>query len=468
MATNGNIRALLVNVGPSSHSHPFRSQPLGLMYIAAYAERELPGVQVEILDLRVCDTPLQDLGRIALERGVDVVGLSAPSVNAAMLQEAAAAVRSAAPGLLIVAGGPHPTCHPQDTLAGGNIDIAVCGEGEVPFVSILRARQEGRPPEGIPSTMTRSMDGPLPAAALPEPDALPFPAWDKIDIDRYAQYAGFSILGRRRYMGLFTSRACPYKCIYCHNIFGKKFRARSAQNVLAEIRMLHEKYGIDDFEILDDIFNLRRDRVAEICRGLIENGPRVQLSFPNGLRADLLDDELLELMKAAGTTYMSFAIETASPRLQRMIKKNLNIAKAERAIRKAASLGIFTNSWFMVGFPTETEEELRSTISFAVQLPLDTAHFHKVTPFAGTELFGLLDSDVVESFGDHPEVRTYEDRSFNLSTVPNGRFRRIVYGAFLRFYLNPFRMLQMLRHHPSPTRLFRFAGFAFQRLVLHA
>lgn len=456
------IKALLVNVGPSSKRQPFRSQPLGLMYLAAYAERELPGAEVDILDLRVSRTRPEDLGRIALEKGAQVVGLSAPSIYAGMLKESATAVRRSAPGVLIVAGGPHPSADPRDTLASGDIDIAVCGEGEQAFVDILRARLAGAALTGIPSTMTSGMDAPLPPGTLPDPDSLPFPAWDKVDVAGYARYTGFTFLGQRRYMGLFTSRACPYGCTYCHNIFGRKFRARSAASVLAEIRTVHERYGIADFEVLDDIFNLRRERVVEICQGLLQDGPKVQISFPNGLRSDLLDDELLELMRAAGTTYISFAIETASPRLQREIKKNLKVAKAENAIRKAASLGILTNGYFMLGFPTETEEEMRSTISLAIRLPLDMAHFHKVTPFVGTDLADSLGAAMPQSFNESPEVRSYEDRSFNLSAVPNDRFRRILVGAFVKFYVNPGRLLGIFRHHPSPIRLLRLVGFAFR------
>lgn len=468
MRTGTEIKVLLANVGPNDEKHPFRSQPIGLMYLAAYAERELPGVAVDIVDLRVSRTQPQDLGRIAAERGADVVGLRAPSVCAGMLQQAAAAVRSALPNALILAGGPHATCHPGDVLGSGNVDVAVCGEGELPFVAILRERLAGRPIRNIPSTMTAGMAAPLPATELPDPDALPFPAWDKIDMDAYARYSGFSILGRRRYMALFTSRACPYQCTYCHNIFGKRFRARRATSVLAEIRTLHERYGIADFEVLDDIFNLRRERVVEICRGLIDEGPRVQLSFPNGVRADLLDDDLLELMRAAGTTYISFAIETASARLQKRIKKNLDLEKTAHAIRKAASLGIFTNGWFMLGFPTEEEDELRATISFAVDLPLDTAHFLKVTPFAGTDLFDSLGEEAAAAFGEHPEVRSYHDRTFNLSNVPNDRFQRLVRGALRRFYASPRRWLRILRHHPAPTRLLGFGGVVARRVLLHA
>ncbi len=460
------FKTLLVHVGPNTGSYLFRSHPLGLMYLSSYVEREIPGVETEILDLKVSEHNVDDLGRIADERGAKVVGLSALTVHAGYMDRAARAVRSAMSDTLIITGGPHATCFPREVLKNNDIDAVVQGEGEQAFAEILRSRMENRGLEGIPSVVTRKTDE-LPCRDMIEDlSALPFPAWHKIDLDAYSRYSSFCILGHRRYMCIFTSRACPYRCIYCHNIFGHRFRPRSAESVLDEIRTLYDRYNIRDFDVLDDVFNLNRERVVSICESLIKDGPKIQFSFPNGLRSDLLDDELLELLREAGVTYISFAIETASPRLQTYIHKNLDIMKAERAIRKAAKLGILCNGFFMVGFPTETEHELRSTISFAVRSPLDTAHFLKVTPFEGTELYNCLDPAVIETLKEHPERLRYEDRTFNLSEVPNGIFKRIVRGAFMRFYLNPFRAFGLLRHHPAPLRLISFIKVALLRIFI--
>jgi anaerobic magnesium-protoporphyrin IX monomethyl ester cyclase len=461
-----NINILLAQVGPNSGAYLFRAHPLGQMYLAAYVERELPGVEVKALDLKVAPERIEDLGRIARDCGAAVVGLHAMSVHADMLYRAAAIVKSENPGTVILAGGPHATCFPKQTLATGNFDAVVQGEGEIGLTEILKSLRDGRPLDGIPSVVTTRTGEPPPRAVVENLDALPFPAWHKIDLEAYWRYSSFSILGVRRYMSIFSSRACPYGCIYCHNIFGKKFRARSAENVLSEIRTLDEKYGVRDFDVLDDVFNLKRERVVAICRSLIDNSPKVRLAFPNGLRSDLLDDDLLELMREAGTTYISFAIETASPRLQKLIKKDLDLGKVARAIRKGAKLGIFCNAFVMVGFPTETERELSESIRFAVQSPLDTIHLLKVTPFKGTPLYEMINERTREFIAGRPDKFQYEDRSFNLSEVPNRRFKRIVRAAFLRFYLNPFRAIGIIRHHPDPKQILKFIHVAIWRIFI--
>src|SRR5262249_24177093 len=150
-------------------------------------------------------------------------------------------------------------------------------------------------------------------------DRLPIPDYSAVAIDRYCRFLNYGY--NRRPMGiLFTSRGCPFHCTYCHEVFGKGLRARSAKVVHAEISYLHDTYGIKDFSIVDDNFTVRRPRVEEFTRLLIEHGPKVNLYFPNGIRADSLTPALLEQMRQAGTIYVTYSLETASARLQKLVK----------------------------------------------------------------------------------------------------------------------------------------------------
>ncbi|MBK7259204.1 MAG: radical SAM protein [Ignavibacteriae bacterium] len=162
-----------------------------------------------------------------------------------------------------------------------------------------------------------------------------------------------------------TTRGCPYRCAYCHNILGKTFRVRSPEHVMREIRMIHDTYGITDFQVIDDIFNLDMDRAKKICDLIVGSRLPLTLSFPNAIRSDRVDEELIDKMAAAGTKFISIAIETASPRLQRLIRKNLDLDRAFKAIDTITRVGIVTRGFFMIGFPTETEDEARQTIEYA-------------------------------------------------------------------------------------------------------
>ncbi len=461
------MKVFVAHCGPNKSEYKFHSPPIGLMYLAAYLEREFPGITIELMDMKVSSGGPEEVADRASEFDPDIIGLGAMTVHAPQLNKTAECVRKRLPDPLIVAGGPHATCFAGKVLDHTNaFDAAVLGEGEKALANIVRAYSNGGSIDDINAVATRKHLDFSERDIIDNLDDLPFPAWDKIDITEYFKYPSFTILGKRKYMALFTSRACPYHCIYCHNIFGNKFRPRSPDSVIEEITILVERYGIRDFDILDDVFNLNKARAAQICNRIIEAGLDIQLAFPNGLRSDLLDEEMITLLRRAGTTYISFAIETASPRLQKLIRKNLKLERAANSIRIANKLGILCNGFFMLGFPTETEDELKMTIDFATTSKLDVAHFLKVTPFEGTQLYDLVDDETRKVFEDHPEYLNYEDRTFNLSEVPGPRFRRIFRSALMKFYLNPIRILRIFAHHPHWTNLIQFIPTALKRVFI--
>jgi radical SAM superfamily enzyme YgiQ (UPF0313 family) len=464
-------RILLVQAGVTSALYPFRSHPLGLMMLAACVRRDIPETHIRIIDMKVERITPQGVAREARNGGFGLVGVGAFSLHADIQAETARAVRDAAPGAVLVAGGPHATCHPERVLRQAPFDAAISGEGEISFTVLVRKLREDMGCNGLAGLPGISVlrDGEFIAGEPPtaaEPDTLPRPAWDLINLRAYERSSSFSILGRRRYMSLFTSRGCPFHCIYCHRIFGKSFRPRSAQSVVEEIRELADRYGITDFDILDDAFNLDRARVHAICEALLKLPRPVTVAFPNGLRSDLLDDETLKLMRRAGTIYISFAVESASPRMQKLMRKNLDLEKAERAIRTAARLGIFCNGFFMLGFPGETRQEMERTVRFATRSPLHTAHFLKVTPFEGTELFGMMPECERARAAAMTGAMKYYDRSFNLSDVDNKQFMRIMSRAHRRFYVNPARLLRLVSAHPFKRNVASFAAFAARRILL--
>ncbi|MBK7975843.1 MAG: radical SAM protein [Deltaproteobacteria bacterium] len=283
-------------------------------------------------------------------------------------------------------------------------------------------------------------------------DALPWPAWDLVDIEGYAARPCMSTLPKRRYMTLFTSRACPYRCNYCHDVFGKVFRARSPENVVAEIEEISRRYGITEFECVDDIVNIDNRRAERICDLSIERGLEIGITFPNGLRADRLPRALLEKLRRAGTRTISFAVESASERIQKETQKKMNLQRLAQAVRDANELGILCTGFFMLGFPGETREELQSTVNFALSIPLHTAHFFIVTPFQGTPLSERYSSEVRRHAGSF-ETFHYILGSTNLSAVSDQELYRIQRTAWLRFYLQPRRMWQLLRSYPEKRGL---------------
>jgi len=404
------VRTSLDEVWPSvEHS-------LGLMYLAATARQRF-GSSVEVriwTQVSKPDSEATEQERVLeqLEEFVpDVVGIRALSIGKDALKSTARTVKTWGPDCVLLAGGPHATDAPEQVLDDTPVDCVAIGEGEETFVDILTALKTGGPLAGIPGTVTRTEDGVVRGPLRPliaELDAIPRPDYSLIDLEAFNnRYLTFTSKITQKHGNLLTTRGCPYRCMYCHNILGKSFRCRSPESVIGEVLWLHETYGITDFQIVDDIFNLDKARAKAICDGIAGLGLDLTFSFPNGVRGDVMDEELLDKMARMGTKFMSYAIETASPRLQRLIRKNLRLERIARAIEYTTQIGIVTRGFFMLGFPTETYEEARMTVDFARDSSLCGATFFTVVYFPGTELYKLAVSLGYFKEGDAEVRRDY-------------------------------------------------------------
>ena len=430
--------------------------PLGLLSLAAYLRAR--GDEVRALDLRFCAPG--DLATAVRELRPALVGISALTSEARGAARAASEVRQAAPDTPVVLGGPHATGFWEEALEDPALDVCALGEGEETLAELVDlAASEGphwRDPTllaRIPGLAYRDPESGRPVRTAPRPpiqelDALPFPAWDLLDMASYWKLPSMSSLGIRPYMPLFTSRGCPYRCVYCHEVFGKTFRARSPERVVEEIRLIRERYGVSDLEVVDDVANLHAGRFDAILTALLEQGLRSRISFPNGVRADLLRESSVALLDEVGAGEVSLAIETASARLQEVIGKNLDLDRAAAAIEALARRRVMTRGFFMLGLPTEDEQELRATIDFACRSPLHLALFFTVNPFKGTRLFELLQRSGKLDGPVESSAYQYFGGDFNGSEVPDRRFRWLYRMAYYRFYGDPGRVLRILRDRP--------------------
>lgn len=137
------------------------------------------------------------------------------------------------------------------------------------------------------------------------------------------------------------------------------------------MKLLYDRYRVQEFMIEDDIFNFDMDRAKRICDMIVEEGMQVGLQFGNGVRLERLDEELIRKLAAAGTHHMAIAIESASPRLQKLMRKNLKLHMVKDVVNWSRKHKINTLGFFMIGFPTETIEEMNMTIRFACETNLD-------------------------------------------------------------------------------------------------
>ncbi|MBW2534929.1 MAG: cobalamin-dependent protein, partial [Deltaproteobacteria bacterium] len=305
-------RLLLVRTNPwKPRTGPY--PPLGCLHLASAVRAWLdPGIEIRLADMAAARMGFADLERLYKEFKPDVVGLSSLSHEHADLLEAARLARGALPEALIVAGGPHATMFHDVLAPEPDLDAIVRGEGERTFVELLEAWADGRDLAGVAGLSLWRDGGLVETGERPfeaDLDALPPAAWDLLDIPAYARGTNMNgILAASPYMPVMTTRACPYRCVYCHRLFGTKFRTRSVTAVLDELELLRDRYGVREVHFVDDCFNLRRQRALDICRGMVDRRLGYKIAFPNGVRGDRMDEELIVALEAAGAYMITFAV----------------------------------------------------------------------------------------------------------------------------------------------------------------
>ena len=439
---------------------PSAAPPLGLMYLASYF-KQFGKHEVEIYDGRNLGSKPHEIEQKIESYKPDAVGITAFSMEKDEAHQVAAIAKRINPQMPVVIGGPYPSSQVEDAISDSNIDVAVLCEGERSGLQVFNAFANGGSFDNINGIAYKHNETIIhtdPADFENDLNQIPFPAWDAIDLESYftlnksKRRTMNQHQAKKRVVQIITTRGCPFRCAYCHNIFGKRLRYRSVENVVAELKMLKEKYRVQEVEIHDDIFNLDLNRAKEIFRRIIKEKLKLKFSFPNGLRSDRMDEEFLDLLKEGGAYRLVFAIETGSPRIQKLINKNVKLDVAQRNIELAYKRGFSLGGFFMLGFPTEVEEDAWQTINFALDSKLQTATFFILTPFPGTDIY-----DMAVDLGcnmTNVDYENYQKLSSNVSDIPNERLIYLRKYALRKFYLNPRRLWGYIRTSPWHHRFF--------------
>ncbi|GAB4314466.1 MAG: radical SAM protein [Promethearchaeota archaeon] len=416
---------------------------MGLGYLAAALRKA--GYRVVIYDLLVL--------RVTNERFVDylvrsdefdIIGVTALTFYYPAMRELCRAIkgRPELSHVPVIVGGVHVTALPELSLVETGADFAVLGEGEVTVVELLECLREGGNPREVRGIAF--LDGDSFVQTDPRPlvenlDELPMPAWDLIRPELYPQMPHNFFFKEWPVFPVITSRGCPFPCTYCasRNFWGGIIRYRSVKSVVDEVEYLVKELGAKEIHLWDDNFTLRRKRVVEFCGEVARRGLRVPFACPNGVRVDTLDEGLLRLMRAAGFYSLTFAVESGSPVVQRIVRKNLKLEVVPGVIETAKRLGFLTRAFFIIGLPGETVTSLLETLKFALKLKIDTANFFFFTPLPGSTFFQewCRDEDLVDKYWQFDFMINPQSigphRAVDLATL--ARFKKICYLKFYAF-----------------------------------
>jgi anaerobic magnesium-protoporphyrin IX monomethyl ester cyclase len=410
------MRVCLINpprIQPKAWGKPNVFPPLSLAYVAAVLEKKH---KVCIIDaptegwrnLEEVDGTKYRVGLSSKEIAArlksfspDVVGIEIPfSGWAKTAFEVASTVKAVNSEAVTVVDGQHPSARPADCLAKSDVDFVVVGEPENTMVELVGALEEGaRDFRKIRGLGFKEAGKPVFTDKRPvieDLDSLPFPARHLLPMDMYHEVVKENPLRgviHKRWTMVLTSRGCPYNCVFCSNcvVWGKKWRGRSPENVVAELEHLVKDYRIEQVDFWDDNMTLNRKRMADICDLIVEKRVRFEWFTPNGVRADTLDEGLLAKMKRSGCKKIRLAPESGVQRVvNNIIKKNLDLKSVEQAVVSARKVGIKVGCFFVIGLIGETKADIEETIKYAYKLRslgADSFIFSIATPIYGSELY---------------------------------------------------------------------------------
>lgn len=432
--------------------------PLGLGYVGSSLLED--GHEVTIVDPSANNYDFERAASEIQKTDPEAVGISAMTANHAQAEALAKLIKERT-GAVVVIGGPHATCYPEELLnACPSADYVIAGEGERAIRALAKYMADGKKPAGLKGVYYK--DGPSIAAGGKAEietnlDSLPMPARH---LYNNALYSPLPYSYRRQpATSMITSRGCPYsKCAFCFSAgkMKERFRRNSPYRVISEMTMLRDKYGIKEILFYDDNFIFDRLWIKEFCKIIKEN--KIKMSWSCAARADTVSAEMLKEIKEAGCWTVFYGFESGVDRLLEIIKKGITVKEIEQAVKWTHEAGLETRGSFMLGLPGETPEDGLKTIDFAVKLDLDYAQFTATFPDPGTELF-----EIAKKYGKIGEYRGMNKATF----VPEGysgadEVEKILSLAYKKFYFRPGYVIKRLKSIRNISDILRYIeGFVF-------
>jgi anaerobic magnesium-protoporphyrin IX monomethyl ester cyclase len=408
--------------------------PLGLAYIAAVLRGHH---NVRIVDFGV---ETEDWSHYQYS-DFDIVGISADTTRALTALKIAGIAKSQ--GATVVMGGPHASFMDEEALESGAVDYVVRNEGEYSMLSLVRFLSKDIPFDEVRGVsyleagkVCRTPD----IEFIRDLDSLPFPARNLLALSAYREK-----MNGRPMTTLVTSRGCPFDCEFCSasQFSGVAWRARSAENILDEVELVHKEYGYTAVSFVDDNFTLKPGRAIDLSEQIIARGWDVIWAAMTRVDTIVKHPDMVRTMARAGFSWTFVGFESGTQEALDGYGKQATLDDALKAMEILEENNVEVTGAFILGAPGETKAMMRETSDFAKRLDPRRAQFSLLTPYPGTRLFEnvkhrLLHKDWALYSGLHPTI--------DLDHVTPEELRKIQIEAYLSFYGRPSKAVENMSY----------------------
>lgn len=395
------MKVLLINPPIREWAKP-NVLPLGLGYIASMLRNA--GHDVKVMDINAFRWEQENLEEKIKNADFDIAGIGAIVTVYRHVKRLISLLKKYHPVKKVMVGGSVGTSIPHIILAKTEADIVCIGEGEDTVVELVGALEKSADLKNIDGIWFKGEDGSIcknkSRVTIKDMDAIPLPAWDLFPMEIYLKNP-VGAPNRNKWidgglddnailsMNLSATRGCPYKCIYCyHDFMGSGYRHRSPENIVNEMRILHDRYSVRYFHFIDDEFCLKKKFVFDFCKKVKEefNG---SVTWGCAGRVNLMTDGLVIAMADAGCVLIGYGIESGSQKMLDAMKKGVTVKQAKEAIKLTVKHLGWADCSFMIGTPGENTETIQDTINFCKELDLAPEVIFFATPYPGTDLYRM-------------------------------------------------------------------------------
>lgn len=416
-----------------------------LAYLAAMVPKSL---KVEIIDCiaeRINWTKFLELLKQKNPRYIVSQIITSTALNDLRALEEAKKIN---PEVITITMGPHVTALTKETLKENpDLDFILIYEPEITFKELVETiegnKRNFESIKGLAYRKKRQIKINNRRPYIDDLDQLPIPRHDLLPLKKYK----FPFMASS-FVFVVPSRGCPFPCTFCRQpiMWSKKFRCRSPENVIKELKFL-KKLGLKEFIFQSDTFTIDKDFVIQLCDKMIKED--LKFKWSTNSRVDTVDEEMLKTMKKAGCWMIAYGIESGSQKILDKCKKGITLKKTRKTILLTHKIGIKIYGYFIIGLIGETKETVQQTINLSKELPITFAIFHTAAPYPGTEFFKEVNKKGWLVSKNWEDINQGTETPISYPQFSAKEINRSIKRAYRAFYFRPkaaWRIIKSLRN----------------------